>query len=422
MTSDHTGNLWRAQDQNGYPRLTTDIHTDFLIVGGGYTGCSAALEAARCGADVLLLEANTIGHGGSGRNVGLANAGMWVPPQEILKQLGQSEGMRMISSLAQAPDTVFGLIDREDISCEATRNGTMHLAHARSGLRDLQDRYRQGNQIGAPLQLLDTEETARRTGSAAFHGALFDPRAGTIQPLAYCRGLARAASAAGARIFQNSPVKKISRDGDGWRIQVNGHDVRAKRLLMATNGYHQAIEGMPATQYVSVRYSQFATVPLTQAQRARILPGGEGCWDTALVMSSIRMTQEGRLVIGGIGDCDGPGRLVHTRWAARKLAQLYPQLEGTPFEFAWQGQIAMTKDHLPKVLSLGPNALSVYGYSGRGIGPGTVYGMQAARALLFDELDGLPSAILTQPHREAFKGLRSAYYETGATLTHALPR
>jgi glycine/D-amino acid oxidase-like deaminating enzyme len=420
LTSDHAGNLWRAQRHTGYPRFAGDIQTELLIVGGGFTGCSAALEAARSGADVTLLDANSIGHGGSGRNVGLVNAGMWVPPEEIIQILGQTEGMRMIDALAVAPDKVFTLIEQENIECEATRNGTLHLAHAPSGLRNLQDRLRQGNQIGAPLQLLDATETRRRTGSSVFHGSLFDPRAGTVQPLAYCRGLAKAAHAAGAGIYQESPVQKITREGTEWLVSANGHTVRAKHLLLATNGYHQLVEGLPSPQFVTVHYSQFATAPLTEQQRERILPGGEGCWDTALVMSSVRVNEEGRLVIGGIGNVDGPGHQIHTRWAARKLAQFYPELAGMPFEYAWQGQIAMTKDHLPKVLSIGPNALSVFGYSGRGIGPGTVYGAQAVRALLFGEEDGLPSAVISRPHRESFTGLRAAYYETGAILTHAL--
>ncbi len=424
MTSDATRNLWRATRQNcdGYPRVSQDICTDLLVIGGGFTGNSAALEAACSGADVVVLEADTIGHGGSGRNVGLVNAGLWVPPEGIIKQLGQTEGMRLITALASAPDTVFDLIEREGIECEATRNGTLHLAHAPSGLRDLKDRLRQGKQIDAPIQLLDAKETARRTGSDAFLGALFDPRAGTIQPLEYCRGLARAAKNKGARIFEQSPAQHVTHDGSEWIVRSNENTLRAKHLLLATNGYHAGTEGQSGPQFVTIRYSQFATSPLTCEQRAGILPGGEGCWDTAMVMSSFRVNQEGRLIVGGIGDCDGQGATIHTRWAARKMAEVFPELAGKAFDYTWQGTIAMTGDHLPKAVRIGPNGLTVFGYSGRGIGPGTVFGKQAARALLFDEVDGMPSTITETPHLEPFKFLRSLYFETGATLVHALSR
>jgi glycine/D-amino acid oxidase-like deaminating enzyme len=135
-----------------------------------------------------VLEANTIGHGGSGRNVGLVNAGLWLPPDDIIQKLGHEKGNRLIDVLSVAPDLVFQLIEQNEINCEAIRNGTLHLAHSSWGLKDLRNRFQQGNHIGAPLRLLGSNETDDRTGSGAFYGGLFDPRAGTIQPLAYCRG------------------------------------------------------------------------------------------------------------------------------------------------------------------------------------------------------------------------------------------
>ena len=390
-----------------------------MVIGGGFTGCSAALEAARSGANVALLEADTIGHGGSGRNVGLVNAGLWLPPDQLVAQLGSEAGERLIEALSGAPDEVFGLIGDHDIACEATRNGTLHLAHSPDGLKDLESRFRQGNRIGAPLQLLDRTETIRRTGSRAFHGALLDPRAGTIQPLGYCRGLARAARSAGALLFERSSAERLSHDGTEWHVESNGYTVRARHLLLATNGYIDALPGGPKPAFVPFHYCQFATAPLGEDPRTRILPGGEGCWDTALVMSSFRMDCAGRLVIGGVGSLQGPGAAVHRRWAARKMAEVYPELAGARFEHEWDGRIAMTSDHVPKIVDIGPGALSVFGYSGRGIGPGTVFGKRAARALLFGEADSLPLAVQSG-HRERLRMLRAAYYELGASLTHTI--
>ncbi|WP_246100815.1 NAD(P)/FAD-dependent oxidoreductase [Palleronia caenipelagi] len=268
------------------------------------------------------------------------------------------------------------------------------------------------------MRLLDRAETARRTGSMAFHGSLFDPRAGTAQPLAYCRGLAQAARRAGARIFEHAPITRIGHDGIDWIVVVRGDAVYATHLLLATNAYAEALEGAPDPAFVPVYFSQFATAPLTGAQRATILPGGEGCWDTGRVMSSLRLDRDGRLIIGGVGNVAGPQGAVHRAWAARKLAQIYPELAGTPFEHEWSGAIAMTADHLPKVVSIGPRALSVYGYSDRGIAPGTVFGRAAARALLHGDPTALPLAI-AQNHTERFKTLRTLSYEVGATAMHA---
>lgn len=418
MTSEP--NLWRASSTEAIATapLSASAEADLIVIGAGFTGCSAALEAARRGAKVLLLEAATVAHGGSGRNVGLVNAGLWLPPDEVLSQMGEEAGTRLVSALGQGPQKVFDLIAAHGIDCEARRAGTLHLAHSPAGLRDLQERFRQGNRHGAPLELLDAAETRRRTGSAAFHGALLDPRAGTVQPLAYCTGLARAAMAAGVQLHENTPVTAIQDAGDLWRVRANGQTLTAPRLLLATNAYHLPIQGAEAPPHTVVNYSQFATAPLSETQRARVLPGGEGCWDTALVMSSIRTDAAGRLIVGGMGNEAGPGGPVHAAWARRKLRALYPDLGDLPFEHHWHGRIAMTSDHVPKVLAFGRGAHAIFGYSGRGISPGTVFGTAAAEALLEDRPEAYPAPV-QHSYAERFTALQGAWFELGATLTHA---
>ncbi|MGV6849137.1 MAG: NAD(P)/FAD-dependent oxidoreductase [Marinibacterium sp.] len=415
--------LWRASLGPAFspPALAGDLTADLVVIGGGFTGCAAALEAARTGASAVLLEAKDIGIGGSGRNAGLVNAGLWLPPDTVLDHLGDSAGQRLIDMLGKGPEKVFDLIARENIDCEATRAGTLHLAHSESGMRDLSDRHRQGNRHGAPLQLLDGADTARRTGTNRFQGALFDPRAGTVQPLAYCTGLARAAARAGARLHTRSPVTGLRRSHDQWEVVANGNTVTAKALLMATNAYHRGFPGAPEPRFSVVHYSQFATDPLAPADRERILPGGEGCWDTAPVMSSFRLDRAGRLIVGGMGKAEGAGARVHTAWARRKLRQVFPDLGDIGFSHIWHGRIAMTADHIPKVLQPGPDSLAIFGYSGRGIAPGTVFGTAAARALLNGDADALPIAPSTG-YSEHFTGARTALFELAATLAHAVAR
>ena len=398
--------------------LDHDRTSDLLIVGGGFTGCAAALAAAQTGATVTLIEAERIGHGGSGRNVGLVNAGLWMPAETICRKLGREAGERLVAALSDAPELVFGLIDQWNIDCSASRRGSLHLAHSRAGVRDLEERYRQGTRAGAPLHLLNADETERKTGSRAFFGSLLDPRAGTIQPLAYCRGLARAAGSCGASLFEHSRLDRLQRQGSVWVAQVNGHAVRAENILLATNAYGAHVPGVPTPEFATVHYCQFATPPLPAEMRAHILPDGEGCWDTARIMSSLRLDADGRLIIGGLGRLAGAGARIHARWASRKLASIYPHLAGTSFDHGWDGAIAMTSDHLPKVVAFGPNALSIYGYSGRGIGPGTVFGTQAAARLLRDD-HAMPLAAITA-HRERMKAARTLGCELAARLVHLM--
>ena len=412
-------NLWHhtARADLATSPLEAQAVADLVIIGGGFTGCSAALHAAEQGANVRLLEAETIGHGGSGRNVGLVNAGLWMPPDAVEAKLGAAAGARLNAALAAAPELVFALIGRHGIDCEATRAGTLHCAHSAAGLADLEARFRQHVARGAPVSLLDAAATQARTGTAAYHGALFDPRAATIQPLAYCRGLARAAQAAGALLHERSPVRDIERDGADWLVRTPGGSVRARGLLLATNAYHQGAAGVAAPVYVPVHYFQAATRPLSASSLAAILPGREGCWDTAAVMSSFRLDAAGRFLIGGMGALDHPGSVAHKRWAARKIAALFTQIAGEALDYFWFGRIAMTSDHLPKILRLGDRAFSIFGYSGRGIGPGTVFGKALAGVLLGSAEADLPLAPIDS-YTERFTQLKRIAFEAGATVAH----
>ncbi|WP_210877349.1 NAD(P)/FAD-dependent oxidoreductase [Roseovarius autotrophicus] len=418
MTNTHEfdpNNLWRASAAEAFsaPAFQGDRSADLAIIGGGYTGLSAALVAAGQGAQVTLLEAETVGHGGSGRNVGLVNAGLWLPPETVNAQLGPDAGERLNSILGAAPDLVFDLIARHAIACEPVRAGTLHLAHAPKGMKDIQNRAYQLKERGAPVRLLDAAETVRRTGSDRFVGALHDPRAGTIQPLAYARGLARAAAGAGARLHEHSPVIAAQHVGGQWILRTGSGKLRARRLLVATNAYHRPMAETPLPEVPVVQYFQIATAPLGDNLAGDILMNGEGCWDTGLIMTSLRRDQAGRIVLGGMG---GGGR-IHEDWARRKLAQLFPRLREAAIEHAWSGRISMTGDHLPRIHKIGPQAFSIYGYSGRGIGPGTVFGRAAAEALLANGETDLPVPVV-ETHRETLVTLKSVFYEAGARVVH----
>lgn len=411
-------NLWHVTSREAVdaPPLTEDARADLAVIGGGFSGLSAALHAARAGARVCLVEAREIGHGGSGRNVGLVNAGLWLPPDDIRAHLGDEDGDRLIALLAGAPNLVFDLIDRHTIACEPVRAGTLHCAHAPSGLADLNRRHAQLTAGGAPVTLLSASEAQARTGSPAVHGALFDPRAGTIQPLAYAQGLARAARQAGVQIHATTPALSINRDGDSWRIVTTRAEIRAGAVIRATGAYQTDLQGS-AAEHARVNFFQYATAPLSADQRQRILPGGEGCWDTALVMSSFRTDAAGRLILGGMGDPGHTAGAIHAAWARRKLARLFPDLADLPLQQGWCGRIAMTSDHLPKLTRPGPNALAVQGYSGRGIAPGTLFGKAMAESLLGGSDSGLPVPVVDS-HAERLTTARSVFFEAGATLAH----
>jgi len=412
--------LWEktAPEAPPAPKLVVDIECDVAIVGAGYTGLSAALHAAEGGATVAVLDGAEIGFGGSGRNVGLVNAGMWVMPDELPKTLGETYGQRLLTLLGDAPRVVFELVDRHGIACEIEPVGTLHCAVNRRGLAELAERERQWRARGAPVRLLDKAEAAAKIGANAYAGALLDERAGTIQPLAYARGLAGAAIAAGARVFSSSPALGCDADGDRWILRTPQGAARAKWVLVATNAYTVAPWAELRAELTHLPYFNFATVPLDEATRRAILPGRQGCWDTRQVLSSFRFDQAGRLVFGSVGALRGTGLPIHRAWARRALAKLFPRLAGVDFDGEWYGMIGMTSDNLPRFHRLARNVVSFSGYNGRGIAPGTVFGRCLADLALgaVGEAD-LPLPV-SEPKSAPLRHAAEAFYEVGAQAAH----
>ena len=217
--------------------LKGQVKADVAVVGCGYTGLSAALRLAQAGGKVVALEAVEIGFGGAGRNVGLVNAGMWVMPREFPKALGADYGERALALLGGAPAVVWDTIEKHKIDCDPVHNGTLHCAVGAAGSAEIAERARQWGERGAPVRALSAEETAKRIGSDVYAGSLLDMRAGTIQPLAYARGLASAAIAAGAAIHTQAPVRAAKRTGAKWTLQAGEGSVVADWVVVATDAY-----------------------------------------------------------------------------------------------------------------------------------------------------------------------------------------
>jgi len=400
--------------------LSGNVRADVAIVGGGYTGLSTALHLAGRGIKAVVLEAGHVGFGGAGRNVGLVNAGMWVMPDELPNVLGPVHGDRLLTLLGNAPKAVFDIVAKYGIACELQQHGTLHCAVGAKGLDELKQRESQWQARGAPVRLLDAKEAAERIGSDAYAGALLDLRAGTIQPLAYVRGLARAAISEGAVVYTDSPVTEVQPAGTQWRVVTNQGSVTADHVVMATDAYTQGPWEIIRHEQVHLPYFNLATEPLPADILATILPGHEGCWDTLEVLSSFRMDAKGRLVFGSVGALKDIGHGIHRDWARRALHRIFPQLKDIRFEAEWYGQIGMTDDNLPRFHRFADRVIGMSGYNGRGIAPGTVMGRTLA-SLIAGEIteDDLPLPVTTAQEAR-LRPLKEVFYEVGAQAVHLI--
>lgn len=379
--------------------LEGEATADVAIVGAGYTGLSCALHLAERGARAIVLEAGEIGSGASGRNNGQviptfsriepdALAGSTPPAQG-----GREKGEQLVQLVADSAAFTFDLIRAHAMDCDAERRGWVQPAHTPGRVKLAERRVAAWAKRGAPVDLLDRAAIERVTGSRFWHGGWLNRSGGRLQPLAYCRELARVAMAKGAQVFTGSRATAISRQGSRWRVATGRGAVLAERVVIATHAYSDGLWPGLARTVFPVNSYQMATAPLPEAVRATVLPGAAACSDTQGDLHFFRFASGGRLVTGG-------GLVFHYDYAARlrrrigdRVARVFPQIGVPAFEFVWHGSVGVTLDSRPHAHELAPGVLAWLGCNGRGLALATSVGAQFARACLGTPLRELPLPI-----------------------------
>lgn len=360
-----------AQD---FPRLQGVHQADVVIVGGGFTGLSAALHLAEAGIKALVLEAHEPGWGASGRNGGQVIPGLKYDPDELERHFGG----QVVKTAGGGPDLVFSLIEKHAIDCHPVRKGWIQPAHDKKALGTVLSRAGQWAKRGVDMEILEKDRLDQLMGTGFYAGGWIDKRGGGIQPLSYARGLAAAAAKAGAGIHGDSPVKALSRGPAGWIVETGHATVTAQKVILATNGYTDHLWPGLAKTVVPVYSFQIATRPLGDNVRRSILPEGQVASDTRRLLWYYRLDHQGRLLMGGRGPFKETPGFDDAGSLKSAISRLYPQVADDPLEFVWAGKVAMTQDHLPHLHVLADGLYAGLGFNGRGVAMGTVMGRMLA--------------------------------------------
>ena len=393
-----TKSLWSALSPSGLeqPELGDDAQCDVLVIGAGLLGLSTALHLAESGVKVTLVEADEVGFGASGRNTGFVVPSLRTAlgPENVSSKLGAHHGERLNNLVGNSGSTVFDLIRRLRIECNAEQSGWLQPAHSAKMAELLSLRCNEWRRRGKHLEYLSAEQTRMRTGIGGYHGALFIPSGGQINPLAYARGLARACVERGVEIYEHTRVTSFARSGARWIARTRKASVTSERVLLTTNALIGRLVPEVAASIIPARVFQISTQTFDEGTQQQILPTRSPIADTRRHTFAVRWSPDGRLMTGGLV-MPGPGRLERTkRVFAERLASFVPLKTTVETPYVWTGVVAATLDSLPRFMSIAPGMDAAIGCNGRGVALTTSLGREIAT--LYST--GMPNREFVLPH------------------------
>ncbi len=354
--------------------LDGNITADVVIVGAGFTGLSTALHLSGR-ADAVVLEASEIGFGASGRNNGLVIPTLSkADPAQVLQRFGSEKGETTIALIRDSAALVFDLVARFGMTGAGEQNGWIQPAHSPGRIRLAERRIEDWGRRGARVSLLTRQQLSDLIGSDAWHGGWIAHDGGTVQPLVYARGLARAATEQGARIFTRTPATALEHSPAGWVVRTPSGTVTAERVVLATNAYSDDLWPQLRRTIIPVKTWQMATQPLSDNVRKSVLPGRHGLSDTRGDLHFARYAPDGRLVSGAALILDIKTETRLKAHVGARLKRNFPQIGDIAWEYAWNGLVAMTPDFLPRLHVLAPGVFTWLGCNGRGVALATAMG------------------------------------------------
>lgn len=378
------------------PALGEALDCDVCVVGGGYMGLSTALHLAEAGFDVVLLEAHRLGWGASGRNGGQVGSGQRVGQPQLESMLGEAAAHKLWQLGQDSKTLVRELIARHGIDAEY-KPGIIHadlkageVAESHEEVEHLRRHYHYDE-----VEPLDRREIGEQLGTEVYHGGSIDRGAGHLHPLRFAFGLARAALAAGVRVFERTQVLRLE-EGEPALLHTDAGRVRARFVVLGCNGYLGRLQPRVAARVMPINNYILATEPLGEELARSLIRDDVAVGDSKFVINYYRLSSDHRLLFGG-GESYSYRFPRDIAGLVRKhMLSVYPQLQNTRVDYAWGGTLGVTVNRLPHLERLGGNVLSASGFSGHGVAMATLAGQLCSEAIAttaerFDVMAAVPT-------------------------------
>lgn len=385
----HTPLWWETAPQpKSYTGNPLPTQTDVVVVGGGFTGTSAALQLAKKGANVTLLEAKTIGYEASSRNGGQALSCLHYTLTEIVEQHGKTLAGEMFLAAVEAANTVERIVKEENIECNYTRCGSVEAASKPAHF----ERFKREQELlkevaNFDVQIIPKSEQRSELGTDAYHGVMVNPRGGSVQPAKFVRGMAEAAVRAGAHIHEGVRVQNIERvqgsmDGIKFKVYTEAGVIEAKDVIVAANAWvgklipQFRLKVFPGESYV------IATEPLNDELAQTLIPHNRVAYDTRHILAYYRLSPEKRMTWGGELTLRGVSPQRNINALQKGMVKIFPELVNTKLDYFWSGTLALTLDETAHTGQTSDGIWYSMAYVGHGVTLATYLGQQMANEVL----------------------------------------
>jgi glycine/D-amino acid oxidase-like deaminating enzyme len=357
--------------------------TDVLIIGGGYTGMTAAIRLAQQGTGVTVIDSKPMGTGASARNGGMALNGLSENLAKLIRRHGPELTRRLFEESVAAVDTVEQIVAEGAIDCDFRRSGHFEAAFKPQHFQELQEHQEfLERHFNHATQLVTARELHEEIGSQLYHGGLIDPLCAGLHPARYIAGLIRMAAGLNVGLCEEVTVHAIQRRPDGFEIQTSRGNIRAEKVIVASNGYTGRLTPWMQRRVIPVRSLMIATAPLSPEQARALIPRDRMISDTKIFLYYFRLSPDGRrLLFGGRPQSPRKSLAENARYMRENMLQVYPQLKQVPMEFMWWGKLGFTMDRTPHIGRQG-GLYYAMGYCGHGVALATYLGAKLAEMVM----------------------------------------